>query len=126
MRKLTILLLAVLIISVNRAIFAHPPSMPEDNGSLASKVDNIFAEWDKPTSPGCALAVIKDGEIICKRGYGMADLEHDIPISSKTVFYIGSTSKQFVAMSILLLAEQGKLSLDDDIRKYLPEFPRRG
>ena len=67
--------------------------------------------------------MIQDGEIIYKRGYGMANLEHGVPISSKTAFYIGSTSKQFTAMSILLLAEQGKLSLDDDIRKHIPEMP---
>lgn len=86
-------------------------------------VDYLFAERDKTTSPGCALAVIRDGEIIYKRGYGMANLEHDVPISSTTVFRIASTSKQFTAMSIALLIEQKKISLDDDIRKYLPEMP---
>lgn len=124
MKALATLRLAVLIFVLNCAVFTCLASAPDDNSSLASKVDNIFAKWDKPTSPGCALAIIKDGEIIYKRGYGMADLEHDIPISSKTVFYIGSTSKQFVAMSLLLLTEQDKLSLDDDIRKFAPEFPQ--
>lgn len=92
--------------------------------SLEEKVDELFAEWDKPNSPGCALGVIKDGRLIYARGYGMANLEYDIPITSKTVFRIGSTSKQFTAMCIALLAERGKLSLDDDIRKYIPEMPR--
>ena len=89
----------------------------------AEDVDALFAEWDKPDSPGCALAVIHKGEIVYKNGYGMADLEHGVPITPQTVFYSGSVSKQFVAMSIALLAEQGKLSFDDDIRTYLPEIP---
>lgn len=88
-----------------------------------SKTDAIFAKWDKPNSPGCALAIIKDGEVLYTRGYGLADLEHNVPISPSSVFYICSTSKQFVTMSILLLEEQGKLSLDDDVRKFIPEFP---
>jgi CubicO group peptidase (beta-lactamase class C family) len=86
----------------------------------------LFAEWAKPDSPGCALAVIQDGEIVHKRGYGMADLERDVPLSPRSVFDLGSTSKQFVALCILLLAEQGKLSLDDDIRRHIPEMPDYG
>jgi len=87
------------------------------------KVDELFANWDKPDSPGCALGVIKDGEFLYKRGYGMANLEYDIPITSKSIFRIGSTSKQFTAMCISLLAEEGKISLDDNIHKYFPEMP---
>ncbi|MFB3126207.1 MAG: serine hydrolase domain-containing protein, partial [Candidatus Acidiferrales bacterium] len=94
--------------------------------TLTNRVDKVFAQWDKPGSPGCALGVIKGGELIYKRGYGMANLEHNIPISSTSVFRIGSTSKQFSALSILLLVEEGKLSLDDNIRKYLPEMPDYG
>jgi CubicO group peptidase (beta-lactamase class C family) len=89
---------------------------------LAERTNKLFAQWDKPDSPGCALAVIKDGRIIYKRGYGAANLDHGVPISPATVFYIASTSKQFTAASILLLARQGKISLDDDIRKHLPEM----
>jgi CubicO group peptidase (beta-lactamase class C family) len=92
-------------------------------GSPNPEVDKVFAQWDKPTSPGCALAVIKDGSIVYKRGYGMADLDHDIPITSTSVFHVASVSKQFTAMAIHLLAQQGKLSLDDEARKYLPELP---
>ena len=94
------------------------------NDPQADKVDALFAQWNKPESPGCALAIIRDGRVVYKRGYGIANLEYDIPISSKTVFNIGSISKQFTAMSIAILARQGKLSLDDDIRKYLPEMPQ--
>ena len=91
--------------------------------SQSDKVDKIFVQWSKPDSPGCELAVIKDGQIVYKRGYGMANLEHNIPMSPASIMDTGSVSKQFTAMAIALLAEQGKLSLDDDIRKYLPEIP---
>jgi CubicO group peptidase (beta-lactamase class C family) len=89
-----------------------------------AQVDKLFAAWDKPESPGCAVAVIKDGRVVHQRGYGMANLDYGIPISSKTVFNIASTSKQFTAASIAILARQGKISLDDDIHKFLPELPR--
>jgi len=87
------------------------------------KVDKLFSKWDSTVSPGAALAIIKDGKIIYKRGYGMANLEHNIPITSTSVFRIGSTSKQFTASCIAILALQGKISLDDDIRKYIPKLP---
>ena len=88
------------------------------------KADALFSQWNKPDSPGCALAVIKDGQVLYKRGYGIANLDYDIPISSRTVFNIASISKQFTAISVALLARQGKLSLDDDLRKFLPEMPQ--
>jgi CubicO group peptidase (beta-lactamase class C family) len=109
-------------------------SLPQERGggsgaqavqaSRMQKVDQLFRQWDKPDSPGCALGVIKDGQFVYQRGYGSANLDHNIPITSKSVFYVGSMSKQFTAMSIALLVKQGKLSLDDDMRKYLPEMPR--
>lgn len=87
------------------------------------RVDRLFAQWDKPGSPGCAVGVIRDGRIVYQRGYGMANLDYDIPNSPRMVYYIGSDSKQFTAAAIALLSLQGKLGLDDDIRKYLPEMP---
>lgn len=89
----------------------------------AAKVDAIFANYDKPESPGCALGVIKDGKLVYARGYGKANLEHGIANGSKLVYDIGSTSKQFTAASILLLAQAGKLSLEDEVRKFIPELP---
>ncbi|KPK83335.1 MAG: hypothetical protein AMS25_00170 [Gemmatimonas sp. SM23_52] len=100
--------------------------MAQEEETTTGRVDKIFAPWDKPNSPGCALGVIKDGEFIYRRGYGMASLEHDVPLSSSSIFYIASTSKQFAAASIILAAEQGHLSLDDDIRKYVPDLPDYG
>lgn len=86
-------------------------------------IDSLFAEWNKYDEPGAALGIVKDAKLIYSKGYGIADLEHDIEITPSSVFYIGSVSKQFVAFSILLLEEQGKLDLDDKIQKYLPDFP---
>jgi CubicO group peptidase (beta-lactamase class C family) len=89
---------------------------------LDDKVDALFATWDNPRSAGCALGVIRDGKIVYEHGYGMADLEHGVPITPHTVFDIASMSKQFTGMAVLLLAEQKKLSLDDDVRRYVPEL----
>ena len=91
--------------------------------SLTDRVDALFARWDKTDSPGCVLGMIKDGEFIYKRGYGMADLECCVPITPVSIFDIGSTGKQFTATVIAILAAQGLLSLDDSIRQYLPEMP---
>lgn len=95
-------------------------------------VDELFDEFERRDDtyplgrPGCALAIVRDGEIAYSKGYGMADLEHDIPITPQSVFYAGSVSKQFVATAILLLQEQGKLDIDEDARQYVPELPEYG
>lgn len=103
-----------------------PTSTWSQDRASSKAVDELFSEWSNTNSPGCAVAVIKNGQIIHKRGYGMADLEHDIPIRPSSVFYIGSVSKQFVAACMLLLDEQGKIDLDADVRTYIPEFPDYG
>jgi CubicO group peptidase (beta-lactamase class C family) len=97
-----------------------------DSPSESAQVDQLFTEWDKPTSPGCALAIMRDGHIIYEHGYGMADLDHDGKITPTTVFPVGSMSKQFTAASVLILAQEGKLSLDDQAAKYVPELPNFG
>ncbi len=86
-------------------------------------VDAVFRNFTKAGSPGCALGIYRDGKMIYAKGYGLANVELEVPITPASVFDIGSTSKQFTAASILLLEKQGKLRLDDDIRKYLPELP---
>jgi CubicO group peptidase (beta-lactamase class C family) len=94
--------------------------------ATSDKVDRIFAEWNTTSSPGCALAVVKDGRMVYEHGYGMANLELSVAITPQSVFDIGSVSKQITAMAVVLLAQDRKLSLDDDIRKYLPEIPDYG
>ena len=93
---------------------------------MAARVDKVFEKWNRTDSSGCALGIYKDGEIVYKHGYGMANLNDDVPITPATVFHVASMSKQFTAASILLLAQQGKLSLDDDVHKYIPELPDFG
>src|SRR5215471_21539193 len=99
-------------------------ALAQDKKSAA--VDEVFADVAKPGSPGCALAVARGGKVIYEKGYGLANVEESVNITPETVFDIGSTSKQFTAASILLLEKQGKLSVNDDVRKYLPEIPDYG
>lgn len=119
------LLTVGLIFALGPAAFTQTPS-PNAVESATARVDQIFAQWDRPDTPGCAVAVVKDGQIIHKRGYGVANLELGVPINTSSVFNAGSIAKQFTAMSILMLSQQGKLSLDDEVRKFVPEFPNFG
>ncbi len=108
-------------------LLAHA-SLPaqEVSPAKAKRIDSLFASYRAPNTPGCALGIYRDGRVIFAKGYGTADLEHAVPIVPWTVFDIGSTSKQFTAAALILLAEDGKLSLDDDVRKYIPELPDYG
>ena len=94
------------------------------DGTLERQVDAVMAGWAKPDSPGCAVGVLQDGTLAVAKGYGQADLERGVPIGPASVFDIASTSKQFTAAVIALLAQEGKLSLDDDVHRFLPELPR--
>jgi CubicO group peptidase (beta-lactamase class C family) len=94
--------------------------------TLKGQVDELFTVWDNKETPGAAVAVVKNGAIVYKKGYGLSNLEYDIPIVPSTIFHIASVSKQFTVFSILLLESEGKLTLDDDIRKYIPEVPDFG
>ncbi|MBS1978600.1 MAG: beta-lactamase family protein [Bacteroidetes bacterium] len=96
------------------------------NKTVESKIDSLFHEWDNRTSPGAAVAVVKDGIVVFKKGYGMSNLEYDTPITPSSIFHIASESKQYVAYCIVLLAREGKLDLDDEVRKYLPYVPDFG
>jgi CubicO group peptidase (beta-lactamase class C family) len=96
------------------------------SAELSKKVDEVFAPYDKSNSPGCAAAIVRGGGIAYERGYGIASLEHDIAITPSTVFDIASVSKQFTAAVTLQLVADGKLTLDDDVRKYVPELPDYG
>lgn len=91
--------------------------------SKKDTIDALFRAWDRPDSPGCALGIYEDGESLYMRGYGCAHLEYGVPITPSTVFHVASLSKQFTAMAVGLLARSGRLSLDEDIRRYIPELP---
>jgi CubicO group peptidase (beta-lactamase class C family) len=112
-----------LLVLVPLALLAAPAAAQPDP---TPRVDSIFAPWSSTQSPGCAVGVAQNGRTVLTRAYGSANLEHDIPNSAATVFEAGSVSKQFTAAAIVLLARQGKLSLDDDVRRYIPEVPDYG
>src|SRR5215216_3054089 len=100
------------------------PSTAEPRLAQALKeIDSSLKGWGPETGPGCIYAAAKDGRTLFSRAYGMADLEHDVPITAGSVFNAASIAKQFTAAAILLLVQDGKLRLDDDIRKYMPEMP---
>ncbi|NAS13985.1 serine hydrolase domain-containing protein [Poritiphilus flavus] len=111
--KKTLLLLVLIAIS----------SLSFGQITESQAIDSIFSQWDSPEVPGCSLGIIKEGSLIYSKGYGLANMEYGIPNSGKTVFRIGSTSKQFTAACIVLLAEQGKLSLEDNLKDLYPDFP---
>ena len=111
---------AALLLNLIATTFAvAQPSVP------AAAVDAIFAKWTTAT-PGCAVGVAVGGKPVLMKAYGMADLEHDVPNTPDTIFESGSVAKQFTAMAIMLLVEDGRLSLDDEVRKHVPELPDYG
>jgi CubicO group peptidase (beta-lactamase class C family) len=91
--------------------------------STIRKIEGLFFLWNSAKTPGCAIGIVRGDSLIYAKGYGMSNLEYDIPNTPATIFHMASISKQFTAYSIVLLARQGKLSLEDDVRKYLTWFP---
>jgi len=104
---------------------ALPRGLTAQESDLSAKVDAIFADY-KSDTPGCAVGVVHNGKLVHRKGYGSANLDYGIPITTNSVFYIASVSKQFTAAVAILLADEGLISLDDDIRKYIPELPDYG
>src|SRR3712207_4785640 len=107
-----------------RSLRAQPPAQSPDSVRVA--VNRVFAPWTATDGPGCAVGVARNGQLVHQNGYGMANLETMTPITPASVFHLASVSKQFTAAAIMLLARDGRLSLDDDIRKHLPEIPDYG
>ncbi|MXV16775.1 serine hydrolase domain-containing protein [Hufsiella ginkgonis] len=111
-------LCSLLVLTLAAAQFAYPQDKTND-------IDKIFS-WATPATPGCACAISQNGNVLANRFYGSADLERGVAINAATTFDIGSTRKQFIAATILLLVQDKKLSLSDDVHKYLPELPDYG
>lgn len=118
MRQLAFVLILIACISATSAAQA--------GDSVAPAIDKVFESFRNTDGPGCAVGVSRDRNVILERSYGMANLETDTPISATSIFHVASVSKQFTAAAIMLLERDGKLSLDDNIRKYLPEIPDYG
>jgi len=96
------------------------------NHQFIEKIDTVFAHKFLPNAPGCSVGVIKDSKLVFAKGYGLANLEHEIPLSADSVFRMASVSKQFTATAVLLLADEGLIDLQEDIRTYLPELADYG
>jgi CubicO group peptidase (beta-lactamase class C family) len=121
-RVITILLAAVLSSACRGAASTAPAADPRADGA---KIDALFAEWSRPDSAGCGVGVSRKGTTVFERGYGMANLEDKVPITPATLFDPASIAKPITALSVMLLAEQGKLSLDDEVWKHVPEWTNR-
>ena len=94
--------------------------------SIITQIDRAFSSLGGAGAPGCAVGLSQNGQPVLTRAYGLANLEYDVPNTPETIFESGSVAKQFASAAVVLLAQDGKLSLDDDVRKYLPEVPRFG
>lgn len=104
------------------ALSNSAPAQEFNASKFSTGVDVIFSAIPAEGAPGCSVGVIESGKFIHRAGYGMANLEHDLPLNADTVFRMASVSKQFTAMSVHLMAEDGLIDLDEDIRTYLPEL----
>ncbi len=124
MRSISVLALTTLLAAPNVTVAQGRADTAAD--TTFRVVDRVFAAWRDTNRPGCALGVSRAGRVIYERGYGMANLETGTPIQPSSIFHVASVSKQFTAMAIMLLARDGKLSVDDNIRKYVPEIPDYG
>src|SRR5688572_2085087 len=111
MRRLTLTLLVA------------PTALMAQTRDIGPMVDSIFQRWNSTHTPGCAVGVAQNGRVLLTRGYGMANLETGTPITANTIFESGSVAKQFTATAVWLLAMDGRLRLDDPVRKHLTDFP---
>jgi CubicO group peptidase (beta-lactamase class C family) len=116
-------LLAAAVVATVAPATASAQHIVGTRDARAIRADSVFQRFDRTDSPGCALGVYQDGRVQYARGYGMASLEHGVALSPRSVLDVGSISKQFTAMAMLMLEKEGKLSLDDPVRKYIPEMP---
>jgi CubicO group peptidase (beta-lactamase class C family) len=108
------------------ALIAATPAVARPQVVQPSQIDAIFSQYASADSPGCLVGVVKDGRLVYQQGYGMANLDYGLPHSPRMVYYVGSVSKQFTAAAIALLAAEGRIALDDDVRRYIPELPDYG
>jgi D-alanyl-D-alanine carboxypeptidase len=104
----------------------HTMNQIAPSSTQAQEIDTLLRQTYRPDEPGAAVIVVKDGSVILRGGYGMANLELGVAIEPDMVFRLGSVTKQFTAVVILMLVEEGKLRLDDDITRFLPGYPTHG
>jgi CubicO group peptidase (beta-lactamase class C family) len=126
MRYRKISLIAFVALGLPMALSAQQAGITAIPDSVVTRIDRAFAALGGREAPGCAIGISQAGQPVLTRAYGMANLEYGVPNTVETIFESGSVAKQFTAATVVLLAQDGKLSLDDDIRKYLPEVPDFG
>jgi CubicO group peptidase (beta-lactamase class C family) len=107
-------------------LFAGVALAQGPDAALAARVDAMFAQHNQAPGPGLALAVVRDGQVLLRRGYGLANIEHRVPITPSTVFDVASVSKQFTGLAVAMLVQQGRVRMSDDIRTHIPELPDLG
>ena len=123
------MLVPVFVVAAISLAAQQPPQAPAAKApelSIEAKVDKVFERWNRSDTPGCVVGVAVDGRPVLVKAYGMANLEYGIRLRPDTVFESGSVAKQFTAAAIALLCQDGKLSLDDPVRKFIPEVPDFG
>lgn len=127
MKKNTVIqCLCILVFTAQSPMLSAQNIKSVINDTVVSRINELFEPWNSNKTPGTAIAIIKNDKVILKKAYGSANLEFGIQNTPETLFNIASNSKQFTAYAMLNLAQEGKLSLEDDIRKYIPELPDFG
>src|ERR1044072_4047376 len=125
MTRKNLLFVFTVIAFLSSAISAQVPDKQKVVAGAERAFEKVSKAYVSP-APGCAAAVSLNGETVFEKAYGLADLEHNVPNTPQTIFEAGSVAKQFTAAAIVLLHQDGKLSLDDPVRKYIPELPDYG
>ena len=120
------LMLCAVVAALASAVDPEQPVAPPPltiESAVSERIDRLFQDWEGGDSPGCAIGVIRKEQLVYRQAFGLADVEHRSPLTTTSLSYVGSMAKQFTAMAILLLEQDGKLALGDDIRRYVPELP---
>lgn len=123
--KFLLMIVSVALLSAP-ARLASAQAVQKDEPAMTAQIDQLLAGVFPSDAPGAAVIVVRDGKVILRKGYGLANIELGVPIAPEMVFRLGSVAKQFTAMAILMLSEEGKLALSDEITEYLPDFPIHG
>lgn len=123
-KTVAVLSIVAMLIILIIGTLAYPANSADKD--VAAQIDQLLADTFEPSEPGAAVIVMRDGQVILRKGYGMANLELGVPVAPEMVFRLGSITKQFTAAAILMLVEQGSLSLNDDIARFMPDFPTHG
>ncbi|HEV8197783.1 MAG TPA: serine hydrolase domain-containing protein, partial [Gemmatimonadales bacterium] len=110
-----------LLVSLAASPVSAQPAAPPD--SIPGRIAALFAPYAKTDAPGCVVGAFRAGAVLYSGGFGMADVAHHLPLTDTTALGVASLSKQFTAFTVLLLEAEGKLALDDDVRRYVPELP---